>query len=205
MSKPDDILLIAKCLAEAEQRLRALESERKRDSATRADVNRLEGQVMGLSKQLAAATNAASEGAKREFSKKSVELGERYSTELESLRKEIHDRAFAEIRGFNPVGEWKQGMTLNRLDVVYHAGSSYLVLENGVTEKPKPKSKKFQLLARRGGSMGGGGGGGSESDYVGAPASASAQGQVGQWSYDAEYYYRCVAANTWLRTSLATW
>lgn len=38
-----------------------------------------------------------------------------------------------------------------------------------------------------------------------APASASATGQTGQVSWDANYIYVCTGANTWKRAALATW
>ena len=205
MSKPEDILHVAKCLASANKRLKQLESVKRDMGASRSDVNRLESQVMSLSRQLAASCAKIEETAKQEFDAKAGEVRARYAEELEALRGEVHARAFAEIRGFNPVGEWKAGMVLNRMDVVSLGGSSYLVLANGVTEKPKTKSDKFQLLARRGGGGAGGGGIIVESSFTTPPASVSATGSTGQWSFDSSYFYLCVAANTWLRTSLATW
>ena len=40
---------------------------------------------------------------------------------------------------------------------------------------------------------------------VGVPASASAAGTAGTWSYDATHIYVCVASGTWVRATLATW
>jgi hypothetical protein len=37
------------------------------------------------------------------------------------------------------------------------------------------------------------------------PVSSSAPGTVGQLAYDSTHLYVCVAANTWVRTTLATW
>lgn len=37
------------------------------------------------------------------------------------------------------------------------------------------------------------------------PASAGAAGNQGDECWDANYYYRCVATNTWKRTALTTW
>lgn len=39
----------------------------------------------------------------------------------------------------------------------------------------------------------------------GAPASASDDGVAGQTRFDADYFYICVAANTWKRAALSTW
>jgi hypothetical protein len=39
----------------------------------------------------------------------------------------------------------------------------------------------------------------------GVPASAAATGTKGQVAYDTDYFYICVAANTWKRTPLSTW
>lgn len=40
---------------------------------------------------------------------------------------------------------------------------------------------------------------------VAAPASAGATGAVGQWAEDDDYFYLCIATNTWRRTPLAEW
>lgn len=40
---------------------------------------------------------------------------------------------------------------------------------------------------------------------VAVPASATATGSVGQWAADSTYLYVCIAANTWVRSALATW
>lgn len=40
---------------------------------------------------------------------------------------------------------------------------------------------------------------------VPVPTGAAATGLVGQWAADANYYYVCIAVNTWVRAPLATW
>lgn len=40
---------------------------------------------------------------------------------------------------------------------------------------------------------------------VAVPASASATGVVGQWAADSSWFYVCTAANTWVRSALASW
>lgn len=40
---------------------------------------------------------------------------------------------------------------------------------------------------------------------VAAPASAGAAGTTGQFAFDSDFYYVCVAPNTWKRTALSTW
>ena len=42
-------------------------------------------------------------------------------------------------------------------------------------------------------------------EVVAAPASASAPGTAGQIAFDSDYFYRCVATNTWKRAALSTW
>lgn len=37
------------------------------------------------------------------------------------------------------------------------------------------------------------------------PASAAATGTAGDWAYDSNYIYVCVATNTWKRVAIATW
>lgn len=41
--------------------------------------------------------------------------------------------------------------------------------------------------------------------FVTAPAAADSTGVAGQVAYDATHFYVCVATNTWVRASLATW
>jgi hypothetical protein len=40
---------------------------------------------------------------------------------------------------------------------------------------------------------------------VAVPASATANGKVGQWSADSAFFYVCTAENTWRRVALTTW
>jgi hypothetical protein len=44
----------------------------------------------------------------------------------------------------------------------------------------------------------------TSSSQVAAPASSSASCITGQWASDSNYYYACVAANTWKRASLSS-
>ena len=46
---------------------------------------------------------------------------------------------------------------------------------------------------------------GGGSSWSSAPATATSAGTAGDRAYDSNYYYVCVATNTWKRTSLATW
>lgn len=48
-------------------------------------------------------------------------------------------------------------------------------------------------------------GGNSVGVKVPVPTSAVSTGLVGQWAADANYYYVCIAVNTWVRAPLATW
>lgn len=42
-------------------------------------------------------------------------------------------------------------------------------------------------------------------DVTTPPASAVAAGVVGNVAFDATHFYVCIAANTWVRCTLATW
>ena len=44
-----------------------------------------------------------------------------------------------------------------------------------------------------------------DSPFVPVPASATAQGEVGDLAVDGSYLYVCSAQNTWLRVAIATW
>lgn len=50
-----------------------------------------------------------------------------------------------------------------------------------------------------------GGGGSTIPSWVSAPASSSSSGTAGQIAYDDEYFYVCIAANTWRRTPINDW
>lgn len=41
-------------------------------------------------------------------------------------------------------------------------------------------------------------------DWIDVPATASSTGTAGQVAYDATHFYVCVATDTWVRASLAT-
>lgn len=46
---------------------------------------------------------------------------------------------------------------------------------------------------------------GDVANIVDAPASANATGTIGQTAYDSNYFYVCIATNTWKRVALSTW
>jgi hypothetical protein len=52
---------------------------------------------------------------------------------------------------------------------------------------------------------GGAGGGGGEIDWASVPASSSATGTAGEVAYDGQYFYVCVATDTWVRTAISDW
>lgn len=41
--------------------------------------------------------------------------------------------------------------------------------------------------------------------FTTVPASATATGTAGQWSYDSSYIYICIATDTWKRAAISTW
>lgn len=45
----------------------------------------------------------------------------------------------------------------------------------------------------------------AKAQFQGVPATANDTGSPGQIAFDTEYFYICVATDTWKRTSLATW
>lgn len=45
----------------------------------------------------------------------------------------------------------------------------------------------------------------SMSLFTTAPASATSQGTMGQMAYDSNFFYICVALNSWKRTALSSW
>lgn len=40
---------------------------------------------------------------------------------------------------------------------------------------------------------------------VAVPSTAASAGVAGQFAYDATHIYVCIATNTWVRATLATW
>jgi hypothetical protein len=45
----------------------------------------------------------------------------------------------------------------------------------------------------------------SVAEVVAAPPTSTSAGSAGQIAFDARFFYRCVATNTWVRVALATW
>jgi len=45
----------------------------------------------------------------------------------------------------------------------------------------------------------------AKAQFQAAPATATAPGSAGQIAFDSDYFYICVATNTWKRTALASW
>ena len=197
-----ELIKLAACLSEANARLVALE---KQTPASRVE-SVLRAEIQSCAKKLAAleTKDASNEETRHAFARRADEIKSEFSTQLAAIHEEIKRKEYAAPTGFNPRGPWDSKSEYARNDLVSLNGSSYVATVDKPTEKPSKTSKQWVLVAARG-SGGGGGFSGNESDYVSPPSSATAQGQIGQWSYDAEFYYRCVALNTWLRTSLATW
>lgn len=48
-------------------------------------------------------------------------------------------------------------------------------------------------------------GGGSGIIWASAPATSTSAGIAGQVAYDSDYFYVCVAANTWRRAPISDW
>lgn len=150
----DEILHIARCLADANKRLRAIEEAPKKEYATPLDLHRMEERLVSLARELGKlGSRLESEDATRHaFAARAADLRAEFSAKMDELGVRIDAKEFEAAKGLTPRGEWEQGMTLNRLDVVTVNGSSYLVLADGVKDKPTSRNKTlFQLLARRGG------------------------------------------------------
>ena len=45
----------------------------------------------------------------------------------------------------------------------------------------------------------------AQAKIVAAPSTASSTGTAGQIAYDATHFYVCIATDTWVRCTLATW
>jgi hypothetical protein len=41
--------------------------------------------------------------------------------------------------------------------------------------------------------------------FATVPTTSTSTGEAGQMAYDANYFYVCIASNTWKRTALSTW
>lgn len=41
--------------------------------------------------------------------------------------------------------------------------------------------------------------------FTTVPTTSTSTGEAGQMAYDANYFYVCIASNTWKRTALSTW
>ena len=95
-------------------------------------------------------------------------------------------------------------------DIVFGTYSSITTNATPLTDKIYFATDTHQLLqATYSGAtvtwteLGGGSGGGMRWSSV--PATANSFGTAGQVAYDANYFYVCVASNTWKRALLSTW
>lgn len=96
------------------------------------------------------------------------------ATEIANARKE-----FATPAGLNPRGQWSGAETYARLDVVTLNGTSYISVDDGNAEKPSKTSRKWQVLASRGGSAALGGGATDITGVAGVGATGLQLAQAG--------------------------
>lgn len=132
------------------------------DHALSQTADKIEAKIEATRAELAAATATRHElSAEREAGEaKLADARKEFSASLASLRSEFAEtiKKFATPAAFNPRGEWVDGTTYARLDVVTVAGSSYVSMEDGNRQKPGARSTtSWQLLARRGGTSAGAG------------------------------------------------
>jgi hypothetical protein len=86
----------------------------------------------------------------------------------------------------------------------YHEAATYLTYNNpGASGYLYPAQLAVHLAGGQGDSGISGFSGLSPSSS--APATAGAAGTPGQTAYDSDWFYVCIATNTWKRTSLTTW
>jgi len=133
------------------------------DHALGQTADKIEAKIEATRAELAAATATRHElSAAREAQAEKIETARReFSASLSSLRAEFAEtvKKFATPTTLNPRGEWIDGTTYARLDVVTVAGSSFVSLQDNNREKPGARgSTTWQLLARRGGAGAGGAG-----------------------------------------------
>jgi hypothetical protein len=132
------------------------------DHALGATADKIEAKIEATRAELAAATATRRElSATREAQAESIETARReFSVSLASIRSEFAEtvKKFATPAAFNPSGEWVDGTTYARLDVVSVSGSSFVSLVDNNREKPGTRSStNWQTLARRGGTTAGAG------------------------------------------------
>lgn len=93
----------------------------------------------------------------QEFARAQSEIRRDIETQLGRLRDDLRQLAATTPTSFNPRGDWDAQTTYTKLDVVTLNGTSYVSRESDNTEKPGRGSKRWQVLARRGGAALGGG------------------------------------------------
>lgn len=160
-----EILHLARLLAEADRRLKILEANP--SSATKLDINRIEARVLELTNQFTAARADLERGSsdRHAFAQRSADLQSEFKALFEQMTHAVEAKHFEASRTIEPAGEWESGKSYGRLAIVTVNGSSFISLADGNTEKPKRSSPKWQLLAARGG--GGGSGGSSLAEIPG--------------------------------------
>lgn len=135
------------------------------DHALSQTADKIEAKIEATRAELAAATATRHElSAEREAGEaKLADARKEFSASLASLRSEFADavKKFATPQSVNPRGEWIDGETYARLDLVSVSGSSYISTIDNNRSKPRSGAAGWQLVAKRGA---GGGGGGMVSD-----------------------------------------
>jgi hypothetical protein len=132
------------------------------DHALGQTADKIEAKIAATRAELASATATRHElsAAGMEQAEKVEATRREFSASLAAMRTEFADtvKKFATPAAFNPQGEWVDGTTYARLDVVSVSGSSFVSLVDNNREKPGTRSNtSWQLLARRGGTTAGSG------------------------------------------------
>jgi lysophospholipase L1-like esterase len=147
-----DLVLLAQCLAEAEQRIQKLE---KQTPAYRVAAQ-LRAELQAFAKKLAAieARDASNEDTRHAFAKRADDIKTAFAAQLSEIHEAIKRKEYAAPKGFNPRGAWDSMQPYAKFDMVSVNGSSFVALVDSPTEKPSRKSNQWMLVAARGGGGG---------------------------------------------------
>lgn len=139
-----------KCIEVLDAKFTDFERERERTAKELSE-------KFNLTEQRRTELAAKREADAQQFARAQESLRHEFFEKISNITADLKRIADATPTAFNPRGDWDAHTNYTKLDVVTLNGTSYVSRESDNTEKPGRGSKRWQVLARRGGAALGGG------------------------------------------------
>lgn len=164
-----------KCIEVLDAKFTDFERERERTAKELSE-------KFNLTEQRRTELAAKREADAQQFARAQESLRHEFFEKISNITADLKRIADATPTAFNPRGDWDAHTNYTKLDVVTLNGTSYVSRESDNTEKPGRGSKRWQVLARRGGAALGGG----ATDITGVAGMGVTGLQLAQAGTDAE-------------------